>query len=167
MQASLKVICMYAVWCICPVSSTCPAFHMTYITSRYQVTGMYFQCSCFPSSRLCLPIFKHFAILSIVFRVFDEIRFAKISRNWLRNDFRVSRNWGMSFAVSRNCLDYERNECRETRKSRKRRKLEVKIKKYTVKCSNFVIGTFWVQQFFSRKKNLTNHTLGEVSKFGV
>jgi hypothetical protein len=62
-----------------------------------------------------------------------KFRFAKISRNW-RNDFRVSRKWGTSFAsfaVSRNCRDYERNEFRETQKSRKRRKLEVKIPNLT------------------------------------
>ncbi len=64
-----------------------------------------------------------------------KFRFAKISRNWLRNDFRVLREWGTSFAsfaVSRNCWDYERNEFRKTRKSRKWRKLEVKIQNLTI-----------------------------------
>ncbi len=73
-------------------------------------------------------IFCHLGFLT-------KFRFAKISRNWLRNDFRVSRKCGTSFAsfaVSRNCRVYERNDFRETRKSRKRRKLWVTIQNLTI-----------------------------------
>jgi hypothetical protein len=70
----------------------------------------------------------------VVNRFLTKFRFLKISRNWLRNDFRVSRKWGTSFAsfaVSRNCRDYERNEFCETWKSQKQRKLKVKIQNLT------------------------------------
>ncbi len=74
-------------------------------------------------------------IVPLLLGFLTKFRFAKISRNWLRNDFRVSRKWGTSFAsfaVSRNCRDYERNDFRKTRKSRKLRKLEVKLLNLTI-----------------------------------
>ncbi len=83
-------------------------------------------------NRLFRIIIKH--SLAVWLGFLTKFRFAKISRNWLRNDFRVSRKWGTSFAsfaVSRNCRDYERNDFRETRKSRKWRKLGVKIQNLT------------------------------------
>ncbi len=110
-------------------------------------------------SLTCSP--SHVSVSSIGF--LTKFRFAKISRNWLQNDFCVSRKWGTSFAsfaVSRNCRDYERNEFRETWNSRKRRKLEVKIQNLTIlmkmpQKSSLVIANWFCEE--SRKSKPNHH----------